>query len=75
MDERLDLIVRELAAQRRLLEALIGALAPEETPAERSLVETLTELTTAVDDQSGVVSAMHSTVSRLAPARPSYEAA
>lgn len=66
MDERLDLIVRELAAQRRLLEALVTALAPEETPAERSLVETLDALTATVDDQSAVVSAMHSTVSSLA---------
>lgn len=75
MDERLDQIVRELAAQRRLLEALVTALAPEETPAERSLIETLTELTQSVDDAGAVVSAMHSTVSSLARPRPAYEPA
>jgi hypothetical protein len=69
-DDRLDAILTETRAVRRLLEALVGALAPEETPAERSMLEVLQELTTAVDDTGGVVSAMHSTVSSLA--RPLY---
>jgi hypothetical protein len=66
MDEKLDALTQEVRSLRRLLEALVGALAPDETLAERSLIETLTELTQTVDDQSGVVSAMHSTVSSLA---------
>lgn len=75
MDERLDLIVRELAAQRRLLEALVTALAPDETPAERSLIETLDALTASVDDAGAVVSSLHSTVSSLARPRPAFEPA
>lgn len=75
MDERLDLIMRELAAQRRLLEALVTALAPDETPAERTLIDALTELATAVDDTGAVVSSMHSTVSGLARPRPAFAAA
>lgn len=75
MDEKLDAIIREQASLRRLLEALVTALAVEETPAEKSMLEVLQELTQTVDDQTGVVSAMHSAVSRLAPAKPSYEAA
>ena len=58
-----------IGGNRRLVEALVSALAPDETPAERTLLEVLQELTQTVDDQSGVVSAMHSTVSRLAPTR------
>ncbi|MBB3905313.1 hypothetical protein [Methylobacterium brachythecii] len=68
MDDRLDRIIAEQAAQRRLLEALISALAPDETPAEKSLLEALGELTQTVDDQTGVLTSVHSTVSRLAPA-------
>ena len=75
MDSRLDELTQEVRSLRRLVEALVTALAPDETPAERSLIETLTELTATVDDQTGVVSAMHSAVSRFAPAKPSYEAA
>ncbi|UYW30357.1 hypothetical protein [Methylorubrum extorquens] len=75
MDEKLDAILTETKAVRRLLETLVMTLAPEETPAERSLVEALDALTATVDDQSGVVSAMHSHVSRLAlPARVSEPA-
>jgi len=58
-------IGQELKVVRRLLEALVTALAPDEAPAERSLLEVLAELTTAVDDQSAVVSSVHSAVSRL----------
>lgn len=71
MDSRLDQIIAEQQAQRRLLEALITALAPEETPAERSLLDALADLTNAVDETGGVVSSMHSHVSRLALPRPS----
>lgn len=68
MDSRLDQIIAEQAVIRRLLEALVTALAPEETPAERSLVEALDALTATVDDTGSVVSAMHSHVSSLARA-------
>ena len=75
MEAKIDAIMQEQAVIRRLLESLVTALAPEETPAERSLVEALDALTATVDDQSGVVSAMHSHVSRLAlPARVSEHA-
>ena len=75
MDEKLDAILIETRAVRRLLETLVITLAPEETPAEQSLLAALQELTQTVDDTGGVVSAMHSVVSRLAPAQPSYEPA
>lgn len=66
-------IGREIVAVRRLLEALIGALAPEETPAERTLLDALADLTNAVDETGGVVSTLHSHVSRLALPRPVSE--
>lgn len=69
MDDKLDAILSETRAVRRLLEALVTALAPDETPAERTLLETLTELTQSVDDTGAVVSAMHSHVSSLARPR------
>ncbi|AWI91638.1 hypothetical protein C0214_10900 [Methylobacterium sp. DM1] len=75
MDDRLDALTQEVRALRRLVEALVTALAPDETPAERSLIETLTELTQSVDDAGAVVSSMHSTVSSLARPRPVYEPA
>jgi hypothetical protein len=69
-------IGHELRAQRRLLEALVAALAPDEAPAEKSLIEALAELTQIVDEQTGAVSSMHSHVfSRLAPSRPVSEPA
>lgn len=74
-EDRLDVLLTETRAVRRLLEALVTALAPDETPAEKSLIETLSELTQTVDDQTGVISAVHSTVSRLAPAPRVSEAA
>ena len=75
MDAKLDAIMQEQATIRRLLEALVTALAPDEAPAERSLIEVLAELTQTVDEQSAVVSSVHSAVSRLDPARPAFEAA
>jgi len=75
LDEKLDAIIREQASLRRLLEALVTALAVEETPAEKSLLEVLQELTQTVDDTGAVVSSMHSTVSSLARPRLASEAA
>ncbi len=43
--------------------------------AEKSLIEALTELTATVDDQSGVVSSLHSHVSSLARRPLASEAA
>ncbi|EHP73481.1 hypothetical protein [Methylorubrum extorquens] len=59
-------LTNEVRSLRRLVEALVTALAPDETPAERSLIETLDALTASVDDTGGVVSSLHSTVSSLA---------
>ncbi|MEE7475890.1 hypothetical protein MHIMP23_05730 [Methylobacterium hispanicum] len=73
--DRIDELTTEVRALRRLVEALVTALAPDETPAERSLIETLEELTRTVDDTGGVVSSMHSTVSSLARPRLASEAA
>lgn len=73
--DRIDELTTEVRSLRRLVEALVTALAPEETPAEKSLIEALGELTQTVDDQTGVVSSMHSAVSSLARARPVSEAA
>jgi ABC-type transporter Mla subunit MlaD len=62
----LEDVARELAAQRRVLNAILAALQPpdDRDPAQ-VLVTILSELAAAVDDQGASVATLASTVSRL----------
>ena len=60
-------IIAELRSLRLTVQELVAVLTPkeDEPSPERDLINVLSELTGAVDDASSVVSAMHSTVSRI----------